>query len=102
MLAVKTIHTELGCYVGDFKDDIWLPIVGFENAILGTTKMNEKFKLQAIPQTVHEPPKIEDPVGQLIYLGKDTILSFSRKFQVVFLIYYVLKPNYVFKTQFII
>ena len=69
-------------YLDDFQNNIWLPVVGFENAILGTKKIDEAFLLQAIPQTVHEPPKIEDHVGQLLNLGKDTVLSVSRRFQV--------------------
>ena len=44
--------------------------------------MDEMFLLQAFPQTDPEPPKIEDPVGQRVYLGKNTKLSLSRKFQV--------------------
>ena len=44
--------------------------------------MDEKFILLAIPQKVHEPPKIEDPVGKLIHLGNDTLLSVTRIFQV--------------------
>ena len=44
--------------------------------------MDEMFLLQAIPQTNHEQPKIEDPVGRLLHLGKTTKLSLSRKFQV--------------------
>ena len=53
--------------------------------------MDEMFLLQAIPQTDHEQPKIEDPVGQRVYFGTNTKLSLSRKFQVFIYFFGVFK-----------